>query len=246
MKIAIFSDIHANLPALLNCLDHAKNLGVQKIICLGDTVGYGPFPNECLDIIKHETISVLGNHDAAIIGKQPLHSFKGTNIDVLTWTKNNITQENLHYLQQAPLTYSEDFWIAAHASPISPHKWTYLKSAAKCREILKQISHKICFVGHTHRPALAPSELGVFKLSPDYQFVINPGSVGQSRDGDLRASYGIFDSSLYEYHHFRIEYNIHETLKGYEKLNIPIRKAKALLNINETRSFFSFLDKFFV
>jgi len=244
LKIAIFSDIHANLPALLNCISHAKKVGANKFICLGDSVGYGPFPNECLDLLReHDTISVLGNHDAAVIDKHSFQAFKGTNIEVLKWTKSTLSSKNLTYLQTAPLTYTEDFWIAAHATPINPGNWVYLKSADKCREILKEISQKICFIGHTHRPAIAPSELGIFKLSPQYQFIINPGSVGQSRDDDPRASYGIFDTALYEYQNFRVEYNIDDTLKGYEKLNIPLKKAKPLLNIkkkNQKRSFFSF------
>ena len=137
MKLALISDIHANTEALKAVLSKLDELAPDKIICLGDLVGYGPFPNECIELIRQREIPVvLGNHDAAITGAQSLDLFRDPNRSLLKWTIDQITPENFSFLKELPLTLNFDNWIAAHASPSDPHKWPYMDSAVKCRKLV--------------------------------------------------------------------------------------------------------------
>jgi len=232
MKIGLLSDIHGNLPALQVCLHKLNEKKADLIICLGDTVGYGPFPNECLDTLRQRQIpSVLGNHDAAAIGKLTLNIFREPNASLLKWTAKNLRGENQAYLLKLPLTIENENWIAAHASPVNPERWQYLRSAITCRSILKKIDQDICFVGHTHIPGVVANEIGIFNLKKGYKYVINPGSVGQSRDEDYRASCGIFDTDLFSYQNYRVEYDIKDTLKGYDRIGISKADARYLLHL---------------
>jgi len=232
MKIGLLSDIHGNLPALQVCLHKLNEKKADLIICLGDTVGYGPFPNECLDTLRQRQIpSVLGNHDAAAIGKLTLNIFREPNASLLKWTAKNLRGENQAYLLKLPLTIENENWIAAHSSPVNPERWQYLRSAITCRSILKKMDQDICFVGHTHIPGVVANEIGIFNLKKGYKYVINPGSVGQSRDEDYRASCGIFDVDAFTYQNYRLEYDIKDTLKGYERIGITYIDARRLLHL---------------
>lgn len=233
MKLAIISDIHANLPALQSVIKDLERRSYDKIINLGDNIGYGPYPNEVLDLLReYEIESLLGNHDAGVIGKQSLSMFREPNRSLLEWTKVNITPENFNYLSASKPTITADYWLAAHASPINPLNWEYIDSAFKGREILEKIDYEICFVGHTHKPAIISNELGVFEIEKGYKYIINPGSVGQSRDKDNAAAYGIFDFNKFSYEQYKIEYPIEETFARYEDLNINYSDARRLLNFD--------------
>jgi putative phosphoesterase len=232
MKIGLLSDIHGNLPALEACLHTLQMDNADNLICLGDTVGYGPFPNECLDILRNHAIpSVLGNHDAAVLGNLPLKFFREPNASLLKWTMKNLNSENGQYLSEQPLIMENDNWIAAHSSPVKPAEWQYLRSAIACRSILEEIDQDICFVGHTHIPGVVSNEIGIFSLQRGYKYVINPGSVGQSRDEDYRASCGIFDMDTFTYKNYRVEYEIKDTLKGYSRIGISDTDARHLLHL---------------
>lgn len=233
MKLGIISDIHANLPALRVCLKKLDDEKVDKIICLGDLVGYGPFPNECCDLIRERGIStVLGNHDGAITGDVPLKAFLEPNHSLLKWTSEVITPENKAFLNSLDLTLTDEKWLAVHASPIQPKRWTYLDSAMACREILKKTDYDIIFVGHTHKPAIIAEKFGVFAVKPGHRYVINPGSIGQSRDDDLRASLGILDTDKTHYNNLRLDYPVQETLDHYTAIGFTESQGKNLLGLN--------------
>jgi len=232
MKLGIVSDIHGNLPALEQCLEVLDQEGVDKIICLGDTVGYGPYPNECLDILRERSIpSVLGNHDAGAIGELTIKFFREPNASLLKWTGKNLTPGNHDFLSNLPFIMENNGWIAAHSSPVQPEKWRYLRSAVTCRKLLEEIDQEICFVGHTHIPGVVASEIGVFNLQKGFKYVINPGSVGQSRDEDKRASCGVFDMEAFTYQNYRVEYEVKDTLRGYERIGINNTDARRLLHL---------------
>ena len=221
MRLAVLSDIHANLPALKACLARLDTLTYDRAISLGDQVGYGPFPNEVIDILRERKIpTVLGNHDAGAVGRISLRMFREPNHSLLAWTSDHLTAENRAYLLKAPLTLQEDNWIAAHASPIEPERWTYLNSAPLCRDVLEQIDQTFCLVGHTHMPGVVPDRIGVFGVKPGHRYVINPGSIGQPRDSSRMASFGILDTAACSWEHYHVAWPKAETLEGYERLGI--------------------------
>jgi diadenosine tetraphosphatase ApaH/serine/threonine PP2A family protein phosphatase len=122
-------------------------------------------------------------------------------------------------------------FLASHSSPQNPENWEWLDSAIRCREILDQFRVDFIFVGHTHVPALIANEMGVFGLESGYSYLINPGSVGQSRDHDRRASYGILDTEAFTYKNFRIEYDIHRTKVFFREMGYTDFQIKQLLNV---------------
>ncbi|MEX2398221.1 MAG: metallophosphoesterase family protein [Balneolales bacterium] len=232
MKLAIISDIHANLPALRVCLDRIDAENVDKIVCLGDFVGYGPYPNECCDLLRERGIdSVLGNHDGAITGDVSLKLFREPNHSLLKWTGKKITDVNRKYLESFELTMSNEVWLAAHSSPIDPERWTYLDSALTCREVLKTVKQDFVLVGHTHRPAVIAEKLGTFKVRPGQRYVINPGSVGQSRDHDTRASFGILDTQNRSYENIRLDYSVQKVLDRYSSIGFTKNQGKQMLGV---------------
>jgi predicted phosphodiesterase len=230
MRIAVLSDIHANLPALKAVLEKLDTLPHDGVISLGDQVGYGPFPNEVIDILRERGIpTVLGNHDAGAVGRISLRMFREPNHSLLKWTRDHLTAENREYLLQAPLTLEGGSWIAAHASPVEPGEWTYLNSAPLCRDVLARIPHTFCLVGHTHIPGVIPDRIGVFRVKPGHRFVINPGSIGQPRDSSRRASFGILDTEAASWEHYQVAWARSETLEGFERLGIDQETGARLL-----------------
>ena len=234
MPLAIISDLHANLSATEACLKHIDDLGITDIICLGDLVGYGPSPNEVVDLIRERKIkTVLGNHDFGALGMLGLDFFRDPNRSVLRWTSQVLTEENRVYLKNSPMTIeSGKTWIAAHASPVNPTRWRYLDSALDVRRLLADIEHNVVFVGHTHKPALVPGQLGVFGFKEGFSYVINPGSVGQSRDGDKRASFCVVDFENYTYQNYRLEYDYSDTYNRFDAVDAKLgsKERKRLLH----------------
>ncbi len=232
MRIAVLSDIHANLPALNSCLEKLNTQKYDHIISLGDQVGYGPYPNEVVDILRSlEIPTVLGNHDAGVIGRLSLRMFREPNRSLLTWTRENLSSENQSYLHDAPLTIQGKNWIAAHASPINPERWVYLNSAPLCREVLSMIDQDICLVGHTHIAGVIPENLGNFIVKPGQRYVINPGSVGQPRDSSGLASFGILDTVTCSWEHFQVNWPLKDVLKGYDKTGISQDDARMMMRV---------------
>jgi putative phosphoesterase len=236
MKIALISDIHANLAALEAILKHLDAQAPDAVFCLGDLVGYGPQPNEVIDIIRARNIlCVEGNHDAGVTGRMPLDHFREPNRSVIAWTRSNISPENLAFLKSQELTRSVDLsdlrMLLVHSSPVEPHKWHYLNSAVKCRAVLEQVPHDLVCVGHTHIPGLVADELGVIGMERGYRYVVNPGAVGQTRDEDTRAAYAILDLEAFTCTFHRVSYLIEETLDAYRVMGVDRATAKRLLHV---------------
>jgi predicted phosphodiesterase len=232
MRLALISDIHANLPALRATLTQLDGLGYDDILCLGDLVGYGCQPRECLDLIAGRGIvSLLGNHDAGVAGTLTLNHFREPNRSVIRRTAEMLTDEQIAYLKGLPLTADgfDGLWTAAHASPVNPAAWAYLDTARRCREVLDRVPETFVFAGHTHVPGVVANEIGVFGIRPGHRYVINPGSVGQPRDGDRRASAGIFDFEAYTWIPVRAEYDTAAALEGCGDLGLTRETARKLL-----------------
>jgi len=230
-RIALISDIHGNLPALKAVLEKMDSMDPDFWLCLGDVVGYGPFPSECIDILRERNIrTLLGNHDAGVCGKLSVKHFKNPNRKLIKHTQEIISEEQKKWLFDLPYTISDsDIWLAAHATPIHPEKWMYLDSAVKARKVLSEIDFKLCFVGHTHVPAVVADQIGIINFNKEYKYLINPGSVGQSRDNDFRASCMLIDTDKWTIDNLRVEYNTEKVLSGLIELGFSRRESHQLL-----------------
>lgn len=232
MQLALISDIHANLPAFEAVLKKIDELKPDLILCLGDVVGYGPKPAECIDILIDRKIqNVMGNHDAAVVGKQDLGLFRDPNQSLLKWTMEHLSVEQLAFLNDSPYTIkSEELnFLAVHASPIEPKRWHYIQSAIDGRKILEDFPQDVCFVGHTHVPAIIADKLGVFNVKAGSKFIVNPGSVGQARDHDKRASFGIFNFDDFSYKNYRVEFNKSHVFQQLEEIGIKRDDIRRLM-----------------
>ncbi len=230
-KIALISDIHGNLPALEAVLELLDRYNPDSWICLGDLVGYGPFPSECVNIIKKRGIvTVLGNHDAGVVGKLSVKHFRNPNRRLIELSRELLDEDQIEWLANRPYTLTDgSIWIASHASPIEPSQWTYVDSAIKARKVLSEIEVPLCFVGHTHIPAVVSNQIGDLAFEKGNSYLINPGSVGQSRDDDFRASCCLLDTEKWEIERFRVEYNTEKVLHGLSRLGFDRSDSHRLL-----------------
>ena len=195
MRCLILSDIHSNLEALKAVLADAG--AVDEIWCLGDVVGYGPDPNECVELLRSQSHrSIAGNHDWATLGKLDLRDFNSDARKASLWNRETLTPSNLAYLEALPETLVEGQFTLAHGSPRHPI-WEYVIYATTAHASFGHFETPFCLVGHTHTPVvfrliidedreyceeLPPSPDGPLDLGPE-RALINPGSVGQPRDG---------------------------------------------------------------
>lgn len=216
MRIAVLSDIHGNLPALNAVLNALKPY--DAIWQLGDVVGYGPQPDEVVERLAQENaVGVRGNHDSAAIGELDTDSFNDDARAAVEWTAERIEPETRNWLGRLPKLMVDPPFTLVHGSPRDP-TWEYIFSAAIARANLDAFETPYCLYGHTHIPAVfrdtGPRVESVrlvpgssYELDAD-RLIINPGSVGQPRDGDPRASAAILDTDRGQVEWHRVEYPI--------------------------------------
>tara|TARA_R110001599_G_scaffold1889_4_gene9891 strand:- start:344067 stop:344768 length:702 start_codon:yes stop_codon:yes gene_type:complete len=228
--IALISDIHGNLPALEAVLKKVDTYKPDQLLCLGDIVGYGPFPVECVDLIMDRNIpTVMGNHDAGVSGKLTIKHFRGPNRVLIEKTQELLNESQLNWLRELPVTLKGDKWTAVHANPIEPLKWEYVDSAIKARSMLRTIDTQLCFVGHTHIPFMVSDQIAVMGFKKEHKYLINPGSVGQPRDDDFRASFCLLDTDKWEIKTERVDYNTEKVLTGLTILGFSRSESHRLL-----------------
>jgi diadenosine tetraphosphatase ApaH/serine/threonine PP2A family protein phosphatase len=231
MKTAIISDVHGNLEAFTAVCESIKQEHVERIIFLGDIVGYGANPNECIEQLQSLTNYVVaGNHDWAAAGRQSAHGFNAFAAEALEWTRAELTRENTLFLMSLPLSLDMNELLGVHASPYMPDRWRYVFNAVDAEAVFGTFSHRLCFVAHTHCPVIfaklddAPvvRELpAMVTFHPYGRYIINCGSVGQPRDGDPRASYGMYDAPGNRYHLVRVEYDLLSVQKKIRRAGLP-------------------------
>ncbi len=232
MKIALLSDIHANMTALEAVMDDAAAQGVDGgAWASGDIVGYGPDPNECLARIQDEaSLVVAGNHDLAAIGSISTHEFNPYAAAAAEWTAEELSESSRSYLEGLPATREQEPFTVVHGSPRDP-VWEYLLTVEAAQANLDHYTTPGCMVGHSHLqfllrmsaevPAPAPTPLNEpMDIGPD-RFYINPGSVGQPRDGDPRAAYAILDWGGGTIEFRRVEYEVSATQKRMAEAGLP-------------------------
>jgi len=241
MRYAIISDIHSNLAAFQAVLHDIDEKGtVDRMWCLGDIVGYGPDPGECIELLRrYEHICVAGNHDWGALEKINLSDFNTEAAAACRWNGQQLSPDEAEYLANLPLTLYEDDFTLAHGSPREPI-WEYLLSTYVAKINFDYFETRFCLVGHSHTP-LAFEQHGsngdcfLRETPPDTtlyleenRLIVNPGSVGQPRDGDPRASYAIYDSKEEAISFFRVPYDIETTQRKMEENGLPSRLISRL------------------
>ena len=231
MRVGIFSDTHSNLEALTAVLGAFKHEGVDKLVCLGDTVGYGASPNECCDLVREAAaFTILGNHDAAVAGRMDYSYYYDAARQALDLHASILSPDNMKWLQQLPYEVREggadspngmpkDHVISyCHGSPINIEEFEYIfapEQAARCLPEWDRLAD-VTFIGHSHLCksfALGNDDVHEvvaqkFELRPGHKYIISVGSVGQPRDYDNRASYTIYDSAQRMFEFKRVAYDI--------------------------------------
>lgn len=233
MRFAFISDIHANLEALEAVLNDIKGQNVDEVICLGDIVGYGANPNECIELVKsHCPETLLGNHDAAAVELLSTQHFNIHAKIAIEWTEQNLKKENRNYLSALPLKTTKDSMTLVHATPYEPNMWYYITSLEEAAFNFQFFDTQICLVGHTHIPIIIildndkelyvhqDSHVNMGKLE-GARFLINVGSVGQPRDRNPKSCYGILDTAEKEFYYRRISYNIDKAQSKMKKIKMP-------------------------
>ncbi|MEM6326561.1 MAG: metallophosphoesterase family protein [Bacteroidota bacterium] len=230
MRIAILSDVHANLEALTAALADIDRRGVDSIVCLGDTVGYGPDPVPCVDLIRERCDAcVLGNHDDAVAHERGIGYLPKDAQKVIRLHRDALDAERLQWLGTLPLRV-EGFGVTlVHAAPHEPATWPRLSSFVELQSQFPAFSTDVCFVGHSHRPAVVANKVGVLRVRPGYRYLIDVGSIGQPRDRDPRLSFGLFDTERFEYELVRVHYDVARTATKIRESKYPSELAGRLL-----------------
>ena len=192
MRTAIISDIHGNIEALTVVLKDIYEHKVDRIVCLGDIVGYGPNPNECVQLVQeHCMLTIMGNHDAAAFNPLMARDFNQNARYAIEWTASVLTDETKQFLSSLPMMETLGDVTLVHATPYDPYLWYYISSLEDARFNFNFFKTKFCFIGHTHIPGLIMyntlgNNIAIYKpLQFDYssfeqnRFIVNTGSVGQ-------------------------------------------------------------------
>jgi len=239
MKVAVVSDIHANRHAFEATLEAVAASEASELWCLGDLVGYGAEPDACVELARrHAAVCLAGNHDMAVTGEIPLDEFSRGASLAAQWTREVIDPDNLAFLQTLSPQGEESRVGLYHASPRDP-VWEYVLSALLAELCLEQQEHRICLIGHSH-VALSfarrdgelatgePRREGATLDLAQGEWLLNPGSVGQPRDGDRRAAWMLLDLDGMEATFYRADYDIAGAAAAIRAARLPDSLAERL------------------
>lgn len=235
MKRAILSDIHGNLEALTSVLADAEAQGVSEVYCLGDLIGYGPNPLECIDLVMQFDVCILGNHDNGAMFDP--EGFSSGAERAIFWTRRQLEDaaqdvelaaRRLNFLAELPRNYRHNGFMYVHGSARSPlNEYIFPEDVYNARKLERifAIVQRACFQGHTHVPGvftqdlrfLSPQEIGDEYVIGDGKVMVNVGSVGQPRDGDPRSCYVLLTDNVVEFR--RVEYRLEETIEKIYRID---------------------------
>jgi diadenosine tetraphosphatase ApaH/serine/threonine PP2A family protein phosphatase len=241
--LGVLTDIHANRQALAACLKAARARGVERLICLGDLVGYGADPEwtveTMMDLVEHGAIVVRGNHDNAIGSLS-----ESMNVEAqaaIEWTRGRLSAAQRRFLADLPLTVVEDDRLYVHSEASSPQRWRYVQAAPDAARSMIATSAQITFCGHIHRPALysmsvtakmtsfVPVSNVPVQLLRGRQWLAVLGSVGQPRDGDPAAAFVTFDTETREITYCRAPYDVEAAAQRIRDNGLPLWLAERLV-----------------
>ena len=242
MRIALLADIHANRLALEACLEHTRSQGADRLVFLGDYVGYGPQPNAVVERIQAEmargAIAVAGNHDQAVADVRDVMTPDAET--AMAWTRGQLGPEAREFLASLPLRFEDGIRLYVHASPQTYPPWIYIREGRDARRALEASRAQMVFCGHTHLPALhgitATGQLVSFQPVPSVRVPLPPhrrwltvvGAVGQSRDGNPAAAYALLDTATSEITHFRVPYDVEAVAAAILEAGLPPALAMRL------------------
>ncbi len=238
MRILVISDIHANLTAFEAVLADAAGEW-DRIWFLGDLVGYGPDPNECVALLQeHDHLALSGNHDWAVLGKLDIENFNFDARNAVLWAREVITPASVAYLDALPPQCQEGEFNLVHASPRHP-VWEYIIDTSTAADNFEYFTGDYCLVGHTHVPVVfAYQQPGLAEMfQPVYnrvlhlrktRYIVNPGSVGQPRDADPRAAYALLDVEKKTWVYKRVSYDVAATQARMRAAGLSERLAARL------------------
>ncbi|MEJ7652039.1 MAG: metallophosphoesterase family protein [Chloroflexia bacterium] len=236
MRFGVISDIHSNLIALETVLEDIGE--VDQYWCLGDVVGYGPQPNECIQtLLDLDHVVIMGNHDAGAIGKISVRDFNGEARRAIEWTARELTPEGKAFLRSAPEQLTHNEVLLVHGSPRDPI-WEYITTPMQAEAAFADSDRPCIMVGHTHlqtafvrdssgRVLMGAPEDDMLLPIDDQRMLINPGSVGQPRDGDPRAAYVVVDSDERTVEFHRVKYDVEEAQRRMKATKPAIGSPKA-------------------
>ena len=238
MRYAILTDIHSNLEALETALDYLSNQKIDEYWTLGDNVGYGANPNECLEwVFTHARVILAGNHEKALVDRKILDWFEGSARTAILWTAGVLqpgSREKISKLHYVHMTANATL---VHASPNQPEEFHYLFSPEEARPAFRAFQTPLCFIGHTHVPTrfvessrsaeyLPP---GKYQLERGERYILNPGAIGQPRDRDPRLAFGIFDEDDWTFEVVRLQYDNQKAAGKIRDAGLPVHLAARLL-----------------
>lgn len=242
MKIGIFSDVHSNIEALEKVLETYKTLPyeIDMYVCLGDVVGYGADPNACCDQVRElATYTILGNHDAAVCGRMNYAFYYDAARNALDWHARQLKPEHHEWLKTLPYKQDWEDVTFCHGSPINLKDFEYVFNTHQATQLLNhwdELKH-VTFIGHSHltksfslHPDHGVEELEppILHFKPDRKYIVTVGSVGQPRDNDNRACFGVYDSEEKTFEYNRVEYNIREAARKIFESELSSDFAKRL------------------
>lgn len=237
--VAIISDIHGNLPALTAVIEDIEKQGIEERVCLGDVVGYGARPGECMELLVAKNFKVIlqGNHDAYVASDVDPTDISAETLQAIRWTRDRLTREQRQWLGALPLTAQGEDYELVHASLPRPEEWGYvLEPSAAARHFVHQRAN-LCFVGHSHQPTMFVEENGealmltttsLESVWPGRKQLVNVGSVGQPRDKDERACYVVYRRAEKDVWWRRVPYDISSAQKAIIAAGLPDRHARRL------------------
>jgi len=237
VRYAVLADIHGNLEALEAVLADAQRAGAERVLCLGDIVGYGANPKECLDIVRErDAVIVAGNHDWAAAGNVGVDYFNADARDSVEWTRGQLTEPDIAFLKELKLVNVFDQVTLVHGSPFSPEYFEYLQTSYDVQVAFDHMDTRLCFVGHSHVPVMFtdtdPLDYFLreeYELPAETKVIVNVGSVGQPRDLDPRACYAIYDDEGRAVWLRRIEYDLQAASERMLAVGLPSTNAARIV-----------------
>lgn len=239
MRIAFIADLHANLEATQAVFAEIDRRSPDKTICLGDLTGYNAQPNEVIDIVRERNIpTIMGNHDAAVCGLEDPWFFRQSAQAAIEWQIDRLRDDNREWLSRAPEELVFDrTCLGVHGAPSCRDDYIVdWLDAMRQLQYLNGRDITLCFFGHSHRPSFF-SERGatqgivpgsIEQLRPTTRYFINPGAVGQPRDRDPRAAFGLLDSERMTFEFCRVEYDIEQCARKIIEAGLPHKLAQRL------------------
>ena len=238
MKWGILSDVHGNLEALQAVIVDLRQEGAERIAFLGDAVGYGANPNECLLLLRERTEwMVAGNHDYGAVGLTDVSYFNPAAKAAVIWTGRQLSAEGRAFLRGLPLLSQVAGITLVHATPHAPAEWNYIFTFPEAEEAFRAMVGELAFIGHSHSPLILAKkgdgkvticEEEEATLKEGMRYIINVGSVGQPRDGNPKAAYGLYDEAGKKYLLKRVDYDIETAQKKIIAAGLPRSLAQRL------------------